>query len=55
MSKTYKDSRTARTTVKNNKPLKAARTAYKRLKTEEVMRLEPRWKSGIEHRLGRDD
>jgi hypothetical protein len=55
MSKTFKDSRTFRAFVKEQTPTKALTRAYKRSKTKDAMRLERTWKSGIEHRLGRDD
>jgi hypothetical protein len=55
MSKTFKDSRTFRAFVKEQTPTKATTRAYKRSKTKDAMRLERTWKSGIEHRLGRDD
>jgi hypothetical protein len=55
MSKTFKDSRTTRNLVKTDKPSKAPIQAYKRKRTKEIYRLDPTWKSGLEHRLGADD
>lgn len=55
MSKTFKDSRTFRAIAENTKPSKAPIQAYKRKRAKEQYRLEPTWKSGIEHRLGAND
>jgi len=54
MSKTYKDSRDFRELLKTTTPTKALIRAYRRKLREEKYRIDPAWKSGLEHRLGRD-
>jgi len=55
MSKTYKDSRDFRELLKTTTLGKALIRAYKRKLREEKYRIDPAWKSGLEHRLGRDN